>query len=154
MGHSRKCDLSCKDCLMLVPPESREIPGRNFLFKAQGSNMCSAYTLNHVLGYDIPPTILTTDLQVGLLDLFHRAENRHREVGIGLSLSKGADCGFELKSLWFLSLCSFHYTLNSSPRGLLIIQESTFGFFYSLSEAAIIKSGPSLCSSSIGYTDL
>lgn len=53
---------------------------------------------------------------------------RHREVGIGLSLSKGADCGFELTTLWFQSLCSFHYTLNSSPRGLLIVQESAFGF--------------------------
>lgn len=52
------------------PPESREIPGRNFLFKAQGSNMCSAYTLSHVLGYDSPPTILTTNLQVGLLNCF------------------------------------------------------------------------------------
>lgn len=50
-------------------------------------------------------------------------------MGIGLSLSKGADCGFELTTLWFQSLCSFHYTLNSSPRGLLIIQESAFGIF-------------------------
>lgn len=66
---------------------------------------------------------------------------RHREVGIGLSPSKGADCGFELTSLWSLSLCSFHYTLNSSPRGFLIIQESTFGFFLSLSEAAIKNQG-------------
>lgn len=69
---------------------------------------------------------------------------RHREVGIGLSPSKGADCGFELTTLWSQSLCSFHYTLNSSPRGLLIIQESPLVFFFCLSEAAIIKSGPSL----------
>lgn len=55
--------------------ESREIPGRNFLFQAQGSNMCSAHTLSHVLGYDTPPTILNTNLQVGLLNLFQGAEN-------------------------------------------------------------------------------
>lgn len=42
---------------------------------------------------------------------------RHREVGIGLSLSKEAECGFELTPLWFQSLCSFHYTFNSSPEG-------------------------------------
>lgn len=72
------------------PPESREIPGRNFLFQAQGSNMCSAYTLSHVLGYDIPPTILTTNLQVGLLNLFQGAENWGTERwGLVCHLVKG-----------------------------------------------------------------
>lgn len=87
--------------------QSREIASRNFLFKAQGFSMCTAYALSQVLRYNITPAILTTNLQAGLLNLFQRAGNRQREVGIGLLLSKGSECGFELATLWFQSLWSF-----------------------------------------------
>ena len=80
------------------PPEPEDTPCRTFLFKAQGSSMCSAYTFWQVVWKEFSAGILTTKFQVGLLMPVSQSRKlRHRELGAGLSAKQqSADSNLKL----------------------------------------------------------